>query len=289
MQEGSREVLQRLLYHTHQDNFNSFLKYFDERQRMQIAALPKVEAPIALHLDSLESSLHQFHYSWYVEAFEKCPQPFYSHMLGVFSDEQRAKLQKILKVNTVHKKHSPLINKFLVQWFLKQLGIQQLPPSFFFSHCPNFFLLKIHKKSLVTILHKLGILDIANMAKKIVDKKTIQELLRFFSNDQKKFFNEAQKMYNEPLPASIKDLDKRLEDDQSFTHFLEKRGILRLAMALANENSFLVWYLAHILDQGRGKEFLSVVRRCVPSPYTLYYNKQLLKLCEHYTGSDHTL
>lgn len=289
MQEGSREVLQRLLYHTHQDNFNAFLKYFEEKERIQLAALPKIENPIALHLDPLETIVHLFHYSWFIEAFEKCPQPFYAHMLGVFSNEQSDKLQKILKIKSSHKKSSPLLEKFLVQWFLKQLGIEQLPPSCFFSHCSNFFLLKMHKKSLVMILHKLGILDIANMAKKIVDKKTLKELLKFFSPDQKKFFNDAQKMYNEPLASSIKDLDKKLEDDRSFNHFLEKRGILRLAMALANENSFLVWHLAHILDQGRGKEFLSVVRRCVPSPYTLYYNKQLLKLCEHYTGSSETL
>lgn len=280
MQEGARETLQRLIYHTHPNDFESYLKFFDEKERTQLSIIPKVEKPIALHLDSESEKLHNFHYSWYISIISACPKELQRELLTLFTPQQQAKLEKHLKVKTSTKKVNPLIEKFFTHKILKQLGYQQLPPECLFSHSPHFYLLKISKKDLVYILHRLGILDIANMAKKIVDKKTLKDLFKFFTRDQKKWFKEAQKTYIEPLASSTKDIKRCLEDDRSFINFLEKRGILRLSMSLANENSFLVWNLAHILDKGRGEEFLSVVRRCVPSGHTPFYTKQLSDICK---------
>lgn len=280
MQEGSREVLQRLIYFAHPEHFNQHLKYFDEKERVQLASLPKVENPLQLHLDPIEQPLHLFHYSWYIDCFKKCPKHVQPLLLTIFNEEQIKKIEKILEIKLSSKKLSSVVHKFFSHWVLKQIGYDVLPPICFFSHVPGFKLLSIEKRTLVKVLHQLGILDIANMSKRIVDKKTLNEILKFLSPEQKKFFNEAQKKYNEPLACSIKELNKQLEDDRNFTQFLEKRGLLRLAMALANENSFLVWHLAHILDQGRGTEFLSIIRRCIPSVHTAYYTKQLFEIAQ---------
>lgn len=286
MQEGSRETLQKLIYHAHRDDFESYLKYFDEKERTLLASIPKNDEPIALHLDLVDQTIHSFHYSWYLDALNKCTKPVQRELLSIFSDEQSKKLQKNLQIKPSSKKISPLVQKFLSHKLLKELGYEQLPPTCLFSHEKGFFLTKIKKNQLVYAIHKLGIFDIANMAKKIVDKKTLKELNKFFSAEQKRLFKEAQKKYNDPLPSSTKDINKNLEDDRSFANFLEKRGLLRLAIALANENSFLVWHLAHILDKGRGKEFLSIVRRCVPNQHTPYYTRQAFETCKSLKESE---
>ena len=279
MQEDSRKILQRLIYHTHPDDFETFLKYFDEKERNALSHLPKYAEPIALHLDSATEMLHKFHYSWYIEAFEKCPKKLRKELLHVFSPHQKERLSKHLEIKESKKKLPLPLNKYFTDWFLKEIGYQQLPPSCFFSH--SIFIKLIHKskKQLVSDLHHLGIIDIANMAKRIVDQKTLKELINFLNPNQKKLYSEAQKKYNEPLASTTKDVKKKLEDDRSFTNFLEKRGILRLAKSLASENSFFIWHLAHILDKGRGDEFLSVARKCNSNPHTPYYIKQLLQVC----------
>lgn len=278
MQEGSRETLQRLIYHAHPNDFEDYLKYFDEKERTQLASIFKVESTIALHLDSPTEVLHSFHYSWYLEFLEQCPKNSQKELLAIFSEEQVKKLGKKLQIKSPNKKVSPVIKKFFTHKVLEKLGYDLLPPACFFSYRDFFFLTKMDKKDLVYVIHKLGIIDMASMAKKIVDKKTLRELFKFLMPEQKKLFKEAQKKYNDPLTSSTKELHKSLEDDRSFSNFVERRGIFRLAIALANENSFLVWHLAHILDKGRGKEFLSVVRRCVPNQYTAYYSRQVLEI-----------
>lgn len=282
MQEGSLKVLQRLLYHTHPDNFDSYLKYFEERDRMQLAALPKVETPLALHLDNPQDMLHQIHYSWFLKSFDQLPKSLHKALVQVFSKEQADRLKKMLRIENTTKKNSPCLNAFLVQWFLKEIQLDQQPPTCFLTHSRFFYLLKIHKNDWVALIHQLGVYDLANMSKKIVDKKLLKEMSKLLTSAQKKLFTKAQKSLNDPIPSSYKDLRVKLEDDRTFRSFLEKRGILRLAMALASESSLFVWHLAHVLDRGRGEEFLSVMRRCSTGPHTAYYAKQLAQLCEPY-------
>lgn len=280
MQDGSREFLQKLMYHTHPNDFDLFLKYFDEKERNLLAALPKHPEPIALHLDHAETYLHKFHYSWFIESFEKCSQSLRKRLLTLFDPYQREKLAKYLNVKAAEKEFAPVVKKFFTQWLLKELGYHLIPPTCFFSHSKCMKLMQVGKIELVSLLHQLGILEIANIAKRIVDKKTLNELLKFLTPGQKKLFLSAQKKYNEPLASSTTNLRKRLQDDRSFLNFLEKKGILRLAKALASEDSFFIWHFAHILDKGRGKEFLSVVRRCMPNASTPYYLKQVLEICQ---------
>lgn len=279
MQESSREVMQKLLYHTHPENFDLFLKYFEEKERLLIAAMPKEEEPLALHLDPLDQMLHRFHYSWFIPCFEKFSSKEKEGLLTIFSIEQQQKLEKALRIKIASPPPSKLIQKFFLQWILKEIGFSHLPPSCLFPRSDCLFMLKMTKNELVKLLHHLAILELANITKKIVDKKMLKETLGYLSERQTKQFHEAQKKYAEPLSSSTKDLAPSLEEEALFVSFFEKKGILRLAKALAAQNSYFIWHLAHILDKGRGQEFLSIVRRCSPNPHTLYYTKQMLELC----------
>lgn len=280
MQEGSREVLQRLLYHAHPDDFDTFLKYFEEKERTILDRLPKRPEPIHLHIDNPHIALQTYHYSWFIKPLESCPEPVRKELLVVFSEQQQQKLSKLLKIKLSNKQPSEIVRKYFTHWFLKKLGYDLLPPSCFYTNSPFQALSTMNKNHLVRILHQLGIIEIANMAKRIVDKKTLKDLMHFFTPNQKNLFKEAQKKYNDPLPSMTKDLNKKLEDDRSFNHFLEKKGLLRLAKGLATESRFFVWNLAHILDLGRGQEFLSLIRKSTPNAHTPYYAKQVLELCQ---------
>lgn len=279
MQEGAREVLQRLLYHAHPDDFDAFLKYFEEKERGLLDRLPKHPDPIRLHIDNPMAILQKYHYSWFIEPLESCPEPVQKELLLVFSQEQQQKLMKLLKTKIAKKEPAEIVRRYFTQWFLKKLGYDLLPPSCFYTDSPFQSLTTMNKNHLVRLLHQLGIIEIANMAKRIVDKKTLKDLMHFFTPNQKKLYKEAQKKYNDPLPSVTKDLNKKLEDDRSFNHFLEKKGLLRLAKGLASESRFFVWNLAHILDRGRGQEFLSLIRKSTPNAHTPYYAKQVLELC----------
>ena len=146
MQEGSRETLQKLIYHAHPNDFEAYLKYFDEKERPYLNSIPKIDSPIALHLDSPTEILHSFHYSWYLESLEQCPKSLQKEILVIFSDDQSKKLQKRLQVKVSTKKMSPLIQKFFTKKLLENLGYDLLPPTCFFAYPECFFLTKIDKK-----------------------------------------------------------------------------------------------------------------------------------------------
>ncbi len=280
MQEGSREVFQRLLVHSHANDFDHFLNYFEESERPLINALPKPEEPLQLHLEPADQVLHSFHYSWFIEHIEEFPKKFYRHILSIFSSEQKQKLQKIVQEKKTTATLSPLAHSYLVQWFLKKIGYNLLPPLCFLPVSSGNQLLNLDKKLIVKMLHHLGILEIANMAQKIVDKKVLHNIFELMTPSQKKWFKEAQKKYSEPLPSSTHDFEKKLQDESLFTNFLEKRGLLRLAKGLACEHRALIWHLAHHLDNGRGKEFLNAARKSIGNTHTPFYHRQVLEIAQ---------
>lgn len=274
-----REILHRLLTHFHPENFEDFLKYFEEHERIPLSKIQPVESPLNLRLDDPLFIFHRIHYTWYIDALRKLPKGILNESLSLFSKEQKIGLSRLDFVKKPKKMTSSWLTSFYLQYLLKSIGYDTIPPLCFLPDSKSHHFLNFSKKQLVALIQHLGILELANLSKKIVDKRVLTQMERMLSRADRKLFKNA-KLSSEPNPSSVRDLSKVLLDKKAFFIFIEKRGIERFAKGIVLDHPYMIWHIAHILDKGRGQELLIKARRFMPNPYTPFFNKQVLEVSQ---------
>ncbi len=175
--------------------------------------------------------------------------------------------------------NSSWLSTFYLQYLLNSIGYETIPPLCFLPDSNSHHFLNFSKKQLVALIQHLGVLELANISKKIVDKKVLTQMEKMLSRADKKLFKNA-KLFSEPKSSSIRDLSKILLDKKAFSIFIEKRGIERFARGIVLDHPYMIWHIAHILDQSRGQELLIKARRFMPNPYTPFFNKQVLAVSQ---------
>ncbi|MCH9634097.1 MAG: hypothetical protein S4CHLAM7_08390 [Chlamydiae bacterium] len=279
MLEIERETLHRLLTHFHPNDFEEYFKFFDEHERTSLSKIQPIKSPLNLCLDDLITIFKRIHYSWYISSLETFPKESLSECFELFSKDQVVGLEKHKILITPNQKQSSFLKNCFLERLLKDIGLCNVLPTCFLPDSKSKKFLKFSKIQLVELIQHLGVLEIANLSKKIVAKQTINQIEKLLARKHKKTFKLAQRT-SEPKASSTRDLAKVLKDKKSFAHFLEKRGIERFARGLVLDHSSLIWHIAHILDKGRGQELLIKSRRFMPNPYTPFFNKQLLDTSE---------
>ncbi len=279
MQAIERDIFHRLLTHFHPEDYSEYWSHLEEPERLALEKMKIDSLPLDLKIDDPMSLFHKIHYSWFMETLKQLPTPLLYQGLSLLSKEQRVKISKFPGFKKAYKPASKAVANYLIFFFLDQLGVNELAPLCFLPSSPYNFLIDLSKEKLVHLIERLGLIEVAQVSKKIVDQKILQKLSKFLSRSQKRRYEEAQKQ-NEPKAPSGENFSKSMQDKKTFFIFLEKRGIERLARALVCEHPCLLWHIAHRLDIGRGQELLLKARRFMPSPITPFYQKQLTQLID---------
>lgn len=274
-----REIFHRLLSFFRPDTFGDYFKYFGEEERLHLEKMSLYEVPLHLKLDKMHRMLHQIHYSWFLSALDKLPEGILVRALAVFSPEQHVGLSKLkLYVKPVEDKRDWL-NQFFIEYFLKTLGYEATVPTCFIPQSKGLRFLRYTKNQLIHLIRHLGIIELASVTKKVIDKKTVNRIHGFLPVKHRKLFDEARR-FNEPRSPSMGNFDQALESERSFSLFIEKRGIERFARACVLEHPTLIWHIAHHLDYARGHEFLQKSRKLSPTPYTPFFTKQIHEISD---------
>lgn len=282
-----REIFHRLLTHFHPDDFENFFKYFEEPERVALSKMNVIVAPLHLRLDNPQEIFHRIHYSWFIEALKKLPQNILESCLSLFSPRQQRGLYKLKLFKKPNKSTQCCLKGFYIQYLLKTIGYDTLCPRCILPPSENQFFLNFSKDQLIVLIQHLGILELANISKKVVDKKIIKQIEKMLTQSQKKLYNLA-KMSSEPKAASVRDISKVIADKKTFAVFIEKRGIERFARGIVLEHPYFIWHIAHLLDKGRGEELLIKSRRFMPNPYTPFFTKQILEVAQTLEAKEST-
>lgn len=278
-----REVLHRLLTHYHPHDFEEFFKFFEEPERIQLSKMKVETSPLDLKFDDRFLIFERIHYSWFLDILKKLPQRIVDNCHSIFSDQQIKGLSKLNCFKTPHKIKDPHLTIFYRDYFLNAIGHTTLPPISILPLTSSIRFLNFSKKRLVKIILHLGILELANLSKKIVDQKVLSQIETLLTQPEKKIFQMGKKT-TEPRASTLRDFDQYLKNKKTFTHFLEIKGIERFAMGIVLDHPYFVWHIAHILDRGRGQELLIRARRYLPNPYTPFFNKQLMEISDAVRG-----
>jgi hypothetical protein len=205
--------------------------------------LPLLRQP-AQHLDSI-------HYSWLTTPISALPEPLQAPTIAALSSTQRLGVCRLLKRPDPAAQPSPDFRDFLLDAVVRSLKIREQTPPLYLPTSPLNPLATYSKAQLQRLIDLLGVRDLAQEMRMIVNKAHQKKLLESLNEEEQRFFDFY--LYKEPERLSIQRLDLKTWDGDAakLRQQLHIRGLGRLGRAMIGQNAALIWHVSHILDTGR--------------------------------------
>lgn len=281
MSPRSKMVLKLFMNRYHGGSLDSLAQLLPEQELQELRALEVSSSNTAALLQQPYQYAVRVHYSWIAPLLEKYTPEQQQLFLSAFPDNQRQRLGKLLKIKASETSLPPVTRKFLLNRLLLPLTAEKdcLPRELLDSNelTP---LLSWSKKELMMLIDYLGLYDLAEKARYIVDKVKLKNIFNCLTPKKIEFMRRCQK-YSEQLSMSELDLDQWNGDCGRLGELLHLRGLFRLGKALCGQQKELIWHLTHILDTGRGK----ILMRCYNSEeipnVTPILQQQVLRTMNH--------
>lgn len=209
-----------------------------------------------------EEMLRNIHYSWLIPVLTAIPKPQQLLTLAALTKPQAEKMKR--QFNHSHPEHplTKLTEVFLLDRLYKLVKPKEVLPRSFLPRSQLDDLFKLNKAQLVNIIDLLGIYDLAEEVRFIINKEQVNKIHNCLTPKQKQFLKLSLHQ-KEKLVATPLDLKKWDGDCKTLALVLHQRGLIRMGKALCGQHPDALWYLTHTLDKGRG-EILN--RHYIPTP-----------------------
>ncbi len=256
MQNKSVFLLKILLNRYGKGPAESVLKTLPEEIVKQIAQVsilandpkPLFEQPLKL--------LYKMHYSWLMPHIQKFPKEIHPAIISSLSKHQCDRLKVLLNLKGEILAQASLVKSYIVHslyHFIKGttevLPPEYLPPSSFIS------LGNWEKRELVELIEFLGIHDLSEEMRRILDKKILKNAYNCLSLKEQQYLRKCLHLKEKIATPSL-GLDKWKGEEEKLKSVLQTRGLVRLGKGLSGDHPDLIWNIAHTLDIGRGQTLL---------------------------------
>lgn len=248
------------------ENLEAFLP---EEERGVLAKTITDAADVSPLLHQANDFLQNTHYSWLEPFVKKFPSSLQKTAQASFS--------------AAGKKWSPVQSFFAHQFALFLEADQHLPAAYLPSQelSP---LLHWTKERLVALIQGLGLYDLREEMREIVDKVLLQKIQEALSLEQRRYLRiclpQKERLHTPKLGIHWPDLTK-----YQMQRALQKRGLARLAAACCELHPDFVWALAHLLDRGRGQILLNFFSKPVMPKVVTLLRSQVVHLMDFLSKS----
>lgn len=251
MELKSAIMLRVLINRFHQGAPESLLTALSKAEAQDVLAhtISSIEAPQVIVQPSV--FLNDIHYSWLqpiLETFSPCLQPLLISALPESSAEPLSVLMK----HSLLKLRSEASREFLLSTLCRKMMVNAPLPVIFLPETFATQLALLSKAQLIELIDMLGIYDLAEELRHIVDKVLLKAIYGCISTKKQQFLRMCLHQ-KEKLKAGKIGLVNWKGDGVQLGRLLHRRGLLRLSYALAGQASDLVWHIVHHLDVGRGQ------------------------------------
>ncbi len=239
----------------HKKSPEVFLKSLPKEVSLKALNQEVLSEEASLLVAQPEELLSKIHYSWLLTPFEKISDTLKPSVLSALNQETA---EGIAQFHKIEKLSTPLaipIKRFLVNTLYQKFEKRDVLPIPFLPQTALSSLSEFSKKKLILLIDFLGLYDLSEELRHIVDKTTLKNIYSNLSIQKQKFLQSSLHQ-KEKLVAGRLDIDLKSIDKRKLESVLHKRGILRLAKALSGEHPDLLWHIAHTLDSGRGNLLL---------------------------------
>jgi hypothetical protein len=133
------------------------------------------------------------------------------------------------------------------------------------------------KFELVELIEFLGLHDLAEELRQVVDQKSLKNVYACLTPKEQKYLRFCMHHKSKLAPPSL-GLDRWSGDCGKLKTALQSRGLIRLGKALSGEHPDFMWHLTHILDSGRGKALMKYYSKEPVGGVTALLAQQVLNL-----------
>lgn len=233
----------------------SLYKFLREDVQAELKDLKEqVKIPLSFIISS--EALANIHYSWFkplIDSLEPMEASCYisslpSNIKGPLNTILNTKAQ-LLELPTLAKKF------FLERFFLKFIEKTPFLPQEFLPQRAINDILSLKKTYFVWLIDLLGIQDLSLDLRKVLDKRILEDILSKLDDHQKKYLTSILNRGDLPFIKS-EELTYWQKSKEVLLNQIHQKGLLRLSIALKDEDENLVWHISRLLDIGRGSELI---------------------------------
>lgn len=247
--ESKSWIMMRVLlnrYHAH--DAHAPLSVLPQSDGEAILSQQITSSEVEASINTPEALLHQIHYSWLKEPIQQIAPDLQRATLAALPADVASKLMP--------KKPGPKMADPVRSYLLKQLCFKlpqalEVLPLAFLPKTSLAALADWNKTELVELIDCLGVYDLAEEMRRIIDQKRVRQLNACLTAKQKPFLRQCLHQKEKVVTTRLA-LAEWDGDSRKLEKLLHERGLIRLAKALCGQHPDVVWHIVHALDTGRG-------------------------------------
>lgn len=205
------------------------------------------------------SFVQKIHYSWIADIMPQFPKLVQDSILQTINPALADKVASLLSIKVSKSEGTELVKDFGIFQLIKAFKLEERIPIPFLPDSPLNSLLGWEKGDLVTLIDLLPIPQLAPQIKKIVDRNRLIALYGALTAQQQKYLKLCMHQRTHVIEVDI-DLRSWNLDKTELKNRLHKVGLQQFISALSGQDKDFLWYMAHILDKGRGTLLLENVK-----------------------------
>lgn len=234
-------------------------RYSPQAGNALLRFLPQPEAQLVLKqeiqsndimplLEQPERLIKKMHYSWLQPILAKWPEHLQPLVVAALTPEQASRLRPAAPPSPPL---SEPVQSFILNRFYSSLEASERLPMEYLPSSDFSPLLNWKKKELVQLIDFLGLYDLAAEIRHIVNRNYLRNFYDCLMPRQLTYLKIC--MHQKQQITSPKlGIDPSKQNCSQLKQILHRRGLMRLAKSLTGQHKDFVWYIAHILDNGRG-------------------------------------
>lgn len=245
-------MIRAMLNHFHQGAPDLVLGSLAKDDAQNILGLEVASSDAPYLLNEPKELIRQTHYSWLTAAIEQFPVKMQPFFLTALPKSKAAQLSTILK-KPLHPSRLALpVRLYLLNLVALKVKPADVLPAPFLPSTNLMPLLGMQKSEVVQLIDFLGLYDLAEEIRHIVDKNFLKAIYNCLSIKKQHFLRICLHQ-KERLSIPRLGLQKWQGGRKALEHLLHKRGLYRLGKGICGQHPDFLWHLVHRLDIGRGR------------------------------------
>ncbi len=283
MKAKSWIMLRLLINRFHEGREDDILKGMDQEDQQMVLAQKISSSDLAPAMQSPREKLEKIHYSWLTSNISNIPNDKIPLVLSLLPEPMALKLKDFLKQNISTEKAAPPFQEFLFNQFLDKLQLEDVTPFEYLPESSLTVLSKLKKSEIVDLIDFLGIYDLADEVKRIVDRNKLKQIYETLTPKKHEFLRQCLHL-REKLVTPKLNLEQWDGDHDKLNAILYKRGMTRLGYALSGKPQDFIWHIVHALDVGRGNYLLKQINKEAIPGVTQTVTIQVLNVIKFFKG-----
>lgn len=241
-----------LMNRYHSNDAAAFIEQLPQEAADALAKHPSEISEPAAALCFAPQALAPIHFSWFISALQQYTVALRPFVVACLPKPQQQHLCRQLQITLPKKKQALTTQRYLLNDLAKRMQVTEALPLTFIPESTLTPLASLSKDQLVQLIDYLGLRDLAETLRPVVDNRLLQAVHRCLKPAELQLLR-AYLHQRDKLKVAKLDFSKWDGQRDSLRLMYHQRGLARFAKALAGESPDLRWHIYRHLDRRRAE------------------------------------